>query len=196
MSKPVLSGRLARRYLQPQQFEIIYVPKKAVKGQILADFLADHPLPVEWELCNDLPYKYVMNVEIRPPWKMYFDDMLPYSFTLRQRCSNNVVEYQALILGLEIATELNIPQLEVYGDSQSIINQLTREYEVRKPEKMNKQEDVLAGLASSIAYPGKEVTILVCEKWVTPPVFELQECETDDEQKVMVTATVDGAPDD
>ena len=50
MSRPVLSDRLARWYLQLQQFEIVYVPQKAVKGQVLADFLADHPIPAEWEL--------------------------------------------------------------------------------------------------------------------------------------------------
>ncbi|GAA0153193.1 hypothetical protein LIER_11494 [Lithospermum erythrorhizon] len=48
-------------------FEIIYVPQKAVKGQILADFLADHPLPVEWKLCDDFPDEDDMNIEIRPP---------------------------------------------------------------------------------------------------------------------------------
>ncbi|GAA0183586.1 hypothetical protein LIER_30969 [Lithospermum erythrorhizon] len=175
MSKLVLSDRLASWYLQLQQFEIIYVPQKAIKGQILADFLAEHPLPAEWELSDDLPDEDVMKIEIRPPWTMYFDgaahqesvgtrvvfitpqqDMLSYSFTLSQRCSNNMAEYQAFILGLEIAIELSVPQLKVYGDSQLILNQLTGKYEVRKPELMKKQEDALAGLASSIAYPGKE----------------------------------------
>ncbi|GAA0160176.1 hypothetical protein LIER_16789 [Lithospermum erythrorhizon] len=151
---------------------------------------------------------------------MYFDDMLPYSFMLSQRCSNNVAEYQALILRIEVATELNIPQLDVYGDSQLIIHQLMGEYEVKKPElipyhgyasrllqyidkvsvkhvprKMNKQADALVGLASSIAYPGKEMSIPVCERWVTPPIFEPQEYETEDEEEVMVTTTVEGTPD-
>ncbi|KAL0416672.1 UNVERIFIED_CONTAM: Transposon Tf2-12 polyprotein [Sesamum latifolium] len=49
MTKPVLSDRLARWYLQLQQFEITYVPQKAIKGQVLVDFLADHPMPAdEW----------------------------------------------------------------------------------------------------------------------------------------------------
>ncbi|GAA0163933.1 hypothetical protein LIER_19687 [Lithospermum erythrorhizon] len=80
MSKPMLSDQLVRWYVQLQQFEIIYVPQKAVKGQILDDFLVDHPLPAERELCDDLPYEDVMSVEIRCPWKMHCDDMLPYSF--------------------------------------------------------------------------------------------------------------------
>ncbi|KAK4400758.1 Transposon Tf2-12 polyprotein [Sesamum angolense] len=44
MTKPVLSNRLARWYLQLQQFVIAYVPQKAVKGQVLADFLVDRPM--------------------------------------------------------------------------------------------------------------------------------------------------------
>ncbi|KAL0352213.1 UNVERIFIED_CONTAM: Retrovirus-related Pol polyprotein from transposon.6 [Sesamum calycinum] len=43
-AKQVLSDRLVRWYLQLQQFKITYVPQKAVKGQVLADFLADHPM--------------------------------------------------------------------------------------------------------------------------------------------------------
>ncbi|GAA0138811.1 hypothetical protein LIER_00484 [Lithospermum erythrorhizon] len=103
---------------------------KAVKGQVLADFLADHHLPAEWELCDELPDEDVMNVEMKPPWKIYFDEVLPYSFSLSQNCSNNVAEYRALILGLEAATDLDINQLKIYGDSQLVINQLLGDYEL------------------------------------------------------------------
>ena len=52
MSKIVLSDRLVIWYLQFQQFNIVYVPQKAVKGQTLTDFLADHPKHDDWELSN------------------------------------------------------------------------------------------------------------------------------------------------
>ncbi|KAL0287155.1 UNVERIFIED_CONTAM: hypothetical protein Scaly_2774700 [Sesamum calycinum] len=55
MKKPVLSDRLGRWYLQLQQFEITYTLQKAVKGQVLIDFLADHLILAEWELSEDLP---------------------------------------------------------------------------------------------------------------------------------------------
>ena len=74
MSKPVLSDRLARWYLQFQQFEIVYIPQKAVKGQVLADFLADHPIPDDWKLTDELPDEDAMVIEVIPPWKMYFDE--------------------------------------------------------------------------------------------------------------------------
>jgi len=43
--------------------------------------------------------------------------ILPYSFVLTQLCSNNVAEYQALSLGLEMAIEMGITYLNIYGDS-------------------------------------------------------------------------------
>ncbi|GAA0145328.1 hypothetical protein LIER_05549 [Lithospermum erythrorhizon] len=74
---------------------------KVVKGQVLVDFLADHPIPAEWELYDELPDEDVMVIKILPPWKMFFDgaacregagagvifitpehDVLPYSFSI------------------------------------------------------------------------------------------------------------------
>ncbi|KAL0444371.1 UNVERIFIED_CONTAM: Transposon Tf2-12 polyprotein [Sesamum latifolium] len=128
-------------------------PSEAIKGQVLADFLADHPMPAEWELSDDLPDEDILVIEITPPWKMYFDgashkegagagvvfvtsegEVLPYSFTLTQNCSNNMAEYQALIFGLEMAVDTKQRYLKVYGDSQLVINQLLGLYEVKKPE--------------------------------------------------------------
>ncbi|XP_070046490.1 uncharacterized protein [Nicotiana tomentosiformis] len=217
MSKHVLSDRLARWYLQFQQFEILYIPQKVVKEQALVDFLADHHIPDDWELTDELPDKDAIVIEVQPPWKMYFDgaahrggtgagvvfvtsqgEVLPYSFTLTQLWSNNVVEYQALILGLEMAVEMKRLQLQVFGDSQLVINQLLGSYEVKKPElslyhdyakkvmgwvgdmtiqhllrKENKKVDALATLASSLTLPD-QAQVTVCQKWVVLPPNEVE----------------------
>jgi len=47
--------------------------------------------------------------------------LIPYSFSLLEICSNNVAKYEAVIIGLELALEMRIDQLEVFGDSQLII---------------------------------------------------------------------------
>ena len=130
---------------------------RSMKGQALADFLADHPIPDDWELSNDLPDEEVMVIEISQPWKMFFDGaaqrcgagagvgarvvfvtpeggILPYSFTLIECCSNNVAKYHALILGLEMAIDAKTTRLEVFGDSKLIINQVLLHYDVKKPE--------------------------------------------------------------
>jgi len=56
--------------------------------------------------------------------------VLTYSFVLTQLCSNNMIEYRALILGLQMAIEIGIKDLDNYGASQLVIKQLLKEYEV------------------------------------------------------------------
>ncbi|KAL0412260.1 UNVERIFIED_CONTAM: hypothetical protein Slati_3815700 [Sesamum latifolium] len=171
-------------------------------------------MPAEWELSDDLPDEDVLVIEITPHWKMYFDgashkegagagvvfvtsegEVLPYSFTLTQNCSNNVAEYQALIFGLEMDVDTKQQHLKVYGDSQLVINQLLGLYEVKKPELLsyhnyakrlmgwlgdvelehlprrdNKQADALAKLASILSMTDKEAQ----EDWRQPLVDYLK----------------------
>jgi ribonuclease HI len=47
--------------------------------------------------------------------------------------TNNVCEYEALILGLEAAKKLNIKSLEVYGDAELIVKQINRQYQAKHP---------------------------------------------------------------
>ena len=37
-----------------QQYDTVYIPQKAIKGQALTDFLADHQISSNWKLCEDL----------------------------------------------------------------------------------------------------------------------------------------------
>ena len=57
--------------------------------------------------------------------------VLPRAFSLTESCSNNVTEYNALLIGLQLAHKMRVRYLEVYGDSKLIINQVKGEYEVR-----------------------------------------------------------------
>jgi len=57
--------------------------------------------------------------------------VLPCAFSLTEPCSNNVAEYNALLLGLHLAQQMGVQYLEAYGDSKLIINQIKSEYEVR-----------------------------------------------------------------
>ncbi|GKV02766.1 hypothetical protein SLEP1_g15161 [Rubroshorea leprosula] len=45
----------------------------AIKGQVLTDFLADHPILEEWESSEGLPDEEVFFVDVLPSWKLYFD---------------------------------------------------------------------------------------------------------------------------
>ena len=153
LSKSVLSGRLARWGLLLTKYEIIYIPQKAIKGQALADFLADHPIPTTWEISDDFPDEEIFYVDIFPSWMMFFNgstcydgpsagvvfvspqrQIPPYSFVLSERCSNNVAKYQALIIDLQMAIEMKIMSLEICEDSKLVINQLLALYEVKSDD--------------------------------------------------------------
>jgi ribonuclease HI len=58
----------------------------------------------------------------------------PYSFTLNSAVSNNTAEYEALIIGLEMAQNMGLKMIQIYGDSLLIINQLLGTYAVKKLE--------------------------------------------------------------
>ncbi|XP_070057407.1 uncharacterized protein [Nicotiana tomentosiformis] len=123
-----------------------------------------------------------MVIGVHPPWKMYFNgvvhrggagagvifvtsqcEVLPYSFTLTQLCSNNVVEYLALIFGLEMAVEIKQLQL-----------------------KENKKADVLAALASSLTLPD-QAQVSLLQKWVVSLPNEGESEENELEHLVAVS---------
>jgi ribonuclease HI len=49
------------------------------------------------------------------------------------RATNNVAEYQALLLGLELARRHGVRQLDIFADSELLVRQLTGRYQVRSP---------------------------------------------------------------
>ena len=62
-----LNAWLAKWPILLLQFDIRYVPQKAIKCQALADFLAEHPLPKDFPLRDDLPDEPVYSVETSSP---------------------------------------------------------------------------------------------------------------------------------
>lgn len=55
------------------------------------------------------------------------------SYKLAFDCSNNEVEYKALISGLKILRKLNAKRIAVYGDSELVIKQVKGEYQAKHP---------------------------------------------------------------
>ena len=47
--KPVLNNRMAKWIFLLSEFDLSYVTQKAIKGQVMADFLADNPIFEEIE---------------------------------------------------------------------------------------------------------------------------------------------------
>ena len=47
--------------------------------------------------------------------------------------TNNVAEYQALLLGLEEARKMEVQKLRIFADSELMVKQLTGRYRVKSP---------------------------------------------------------------
>jgi len=56
--------------------------------------------------------------------------MIPCAFLLTKPCSNNVSKYNVLLTEIQLAEEIGVKNLEAYGDSKLIVNQVRGEYEV------------------------------------------------------------------
>jgi hypothetical protein len=131
------SGRIAKWAVEIMGETISFAPRKAIKSQVLADFVA------EW-VDTQLPM-----APIQPElWTMFFDGSLMktgagagllfisplgkhlrYVLRLHFPASNNVAEYEALINGLRIAIELGVRRLchtRVWGHQDPGANIITR----------------------------------------------------------------------
>lgn len=53
--------------------------------------------------------------------------LIPYSFSLTIGCSNNMAEYKAVVVGLELTLEIPITSLTIYSNSELIVKQLREE---------------------------------------------------------------------
>jgi ribonuclease HI len=121
---------------------VSYAPRKAIKSQVLADFLAEWtdtqlpPIQIQGEL-----------------WTMYFDGSMTkigagegllfisplgvhmcYVIRLHFAASNNVAKYEALVNGLRIAIELGVRHLNIHGDSQLMVDQIMKDSSYHDPK--------------------------------------------------------------
>ena len=51
-----------------------------------------------------------------------------YSFTLKFSCTNNIAEYEALLLGLKVASHHGIKKFHFIGDYELVISQIKGTY--------------------------------------------------------------------
>ncbi len=66
-------------------------------------------------------------------------------------CTNNIAEYQALILGLEASRARNLSRLRIFLDSELLVKQLNGDYQVKNErlKELHRQVlDLLLGLKS------------------------------------------------
>ena len=112
LQKSILSGRIGKWAYALVEYELACEPLKSMRGQIVANFIVEHQINDE----RDLEVSYFTCT----PWKLYFDRsvwddgrgigvvlispngvVLEFSNRLEEYCTNNQVEYEALLFDLE-----------------------------------------------------------------------------------------------
>ncbi|XP_070005500.1 uncharacterized protein [Nicotiana sylvestris] len=201
--KPMPTGRLAKWQILLTEFDIFHVTHTAMKAQTLADHVAENPVDDEYEpLSTYIQDEEVNSVELIPEdtnvWKMFFDGAVnakgvgigailisptsqhyPTTARLRFFCMNNTAEYEACIMGINMAVDLDVGELLILGDSDLIIRQAQGEWETQDIKLIpyrqhvenrskwfksvefryisrfhNELADALATLAYILSYPG------------------------------------------
>ncbi|GJU39558.1 reverse transcriptase domain-containing protein [Tanacetum coccineum] len=147
LSRTEASGKLAKYAVEIGTYKISFIPRNAVKGQVLADFLSDAP-------DGEREDEYFRRPEISPgiddteAWTLYTDGAasskgsgagliltgpsgVEYAYALRLTfaSTNNEAEYEALLAGLRIARMMNVLWIEVKVDSKLVASQINGAYE-------------------------------------------------------------------
>ncbi|GKU90960.1 hypothetical protein SLEP1_g4897 [Rubroshorea leprosula] len=140
LQKLECSGRLIKWAVELGEFEITFQQRSAIRAQALADFIVEctlcpstsNPEPNDWTLYVDRASSSKgsgAGALLIGPDGYRSEHALKFNFD----ATNNIAEYEALILGLQLALELKISAIQVYSDSQLVVNQINSICEVVDP---------------------------------------------------------------
>src|SRR6185503_17685327 len=137
LQKPILSGRIGKWTHALVEYDLACEPLKSMRGQIVADFIVEHRINDR----HDLEVGYITCT----PWKLYFDGsvcddgqgigavlispngaVFEFSNRLEEECTNNQVEYEALLFGLEFLQSMGVKHVEAFGDSLLVVHQVSK----------------------------------------------------------------------
>jgi hypothetical protein len=132
--KPILCGRMGNWAYALVEYDLASEPLRSMKGQVVADFIVDHAIDVGHSVdCDKLKL-----------WGLYFDVSvcskgqgdgcvvvspsavyIELSIRLEFACTNNQVDYESLLHGLEFFRDLGARDVDVFGASNLIVQQIT-----------------------------------------------------------------------
>ncbi|KAM1427040.1 hypothetical protein ACFXTO_019665 [Malus domestica] len=122
---PDTSGRMIKWAIALGEFDISYQPKPAEKGQAMADFIADFTYPVD---IVSMPKEgYGAGLVLTTHDKVVIEYTLRFKF----KASNNEAEYEALLVGLCLAKHLGVKRIDIFSDSQLVVNQVANNFDAK-----------------------------------------------------------------
>jgi hypothetical protein len=130
---PEVSVRIAKWAAELSRYHITFEPKTTIKSQVLADFIVDWTGPT-WQQEESLEKLWTIHCDgawchagagaatiITSPTGVKYRYAACLSFTLESdRCSNNIAEYEAVILGLRKLRALGVTTCIVRTDSKVV----------------------------------------------------------------------------
>ncbi|XP_022032551.1 uncharacterized protein LOC110933647 [Helianthus annuus] len=147
LQKPETSGHLAKWAIKLGGHNILYRPRPAIKGQVLAYFITEVPEDKIKE-CKavETPIKDTSD-EL---WMLYTDGAsnedgagaglrlvspekheFTYAIKLDFKNTNNEAEYEAFLAGLRLAIKMGAQNLQAHVDSLLIASQINRIYDAK-----------------------------------------------------------------
>ncbi|GKV28123.1 hypothetical protein SLEP1_g37209 [Rubroshorea leprosula] len=142
LQKPELSGQLIGWSVELSEYDLKFQPRTTIKGQAVADFLVEcAPVTVKEKAPEYLVWVLyvdgVANVDgsgagavLLGPDGFKSEHALRFKF----QTTNNAAEYEALIYGLKLASELKVQNIQVFSDSQLVVGQVKGSCEIRDPQ--------------------------------------------------------------
>ncbi|KAJ0556586.1 putative ribonuclease H [Helianthus annuus] len=147
LQKPETSGRLAKWAIELGGQNILYRPRPAIMGQVIADFVTEVPVE-KIKDCEivETPAKDTSN-EL---WLLYTDGAsnedgagaglrlvspekheFSYAIKLAFKNTNNEAEYEAFLAGLRLAIKMGAQNLQAHVDSLLIASQINGIYDAK-----------------------------------------------------------------
>ena len=135
-------------------FDIKYMPRTSIKGQVVADLVvefAETPLEERMEKRN-MDEKSVSAIFLQEPlsWKVYVDGVANHrgsgvwlvlisseritiekSLKLGFSATNNEVEYETLLVGMTMVQKMGGKEVEIFFDSRLVVGQVQGELEAK-----------------------------------------------------------------
>ncbi|GKV41996.1 hypothetical protein SLEP1_g49458 [Rubroshorea leprosula] len=125
------------------EFEITFQQRSTIRAQALADFIVEctsSHSSSQFELDSWILYVDGASSNkgsgasaiLLGPDGYRSEHALKFNFD----ATNNMAEYEALLLGLQLAVEQKVAAIQIYSDSQLVVNQVNSVYEVVDPVMM------------------------------------------------------------
>jgi ribonuclease HI len=143
------SVRITKWAAELSGYYITFEPRTTIKSQVLTDFIVDWTGPT-WQQEESLEKVWTIHCDgvwchagagvatiITSPTGVKYRYATRLSFALESdRCTNNIAEYEAIILGLRKLRALGVTTCIVRTDSKVVAGQVEKEYSAKDPALM------------------------------------------------------------